>query len=245
MRKFFISFGTTYNYQNSLNRIKHEAISLNVYDRVIIYTENDFDKEYLEKHGDFMKKNKGYGFWMWKSYFVKKTMEEMNDDDILVFADCGCHLVNNPIAINRLESYITLCKKFDKGILSFQMCFPEKSYTKMDVFEKLDELNEQMMNSGQLVGGIFVLRKCQNTINLINEYYELCHCKCQNYNLINDSESKLPNDISFIAHRHDQSVFSILRKKRGTILIPDETWYENFMSQEAQSKPILATRIRQ
>jgi hypothetical protein len=111
----------------------------------------------------------------------------------------------------------------------------------MDVFEKLDEVNEKMMNSGQLVGGIFVLRKCQNTNNLINEYYDLC----QNYNLIDDSKSKLPNDPTFIAHRHDQSVFSILRKKRGTILIPDETWYENFMSIEAQSKPILATRIRQ
>jgi hypothetical protein len=241
MRKFFISFGTTHNYLNSLIRIKHEAITLNFYDKVIIYTENDFDQTYLEKHGEFMKKNKGYGFWMWKSYFVKKTMEEMNDGDILVFADCGCHLVNNPIAINRLESYVKLCKTFDSGILSFQMCFSEKSYTKMDVFEKLDELNDKMMNSGQLVGGIFVLRKCQNTINLINEYYDLC----QNYNLINDSESKLPNDPSFIAHRHDQSVFSILRKKRGTILIPDETWFDNFMSSEAQSKPILATRIRQ
>ena len=37
------------------------------------------------------------------------TEEEMDDEDILVFADCGCHLVNNPTAINRLESYFKLC----------------------------------------------------------------------------------------------------------------------------------------
>ncbi len=177
---------------------------------------------------------------MWKSYFVKKTMEIMNEGDILVFADCGCHLVNNPIAIDRLNTYIRLCNNFDNGFFSFQMCFPEKSYTKMDVFEKLGELNEKMMNSGQLVGGIFILRKCSHTIDLINEYYELC----QDYKLIDDSESKISNDTTFVAHRHDQSVFSILRKKRGTILVPDETWFNNFMSPEAQSKPILATRIR-
>ncbi len=240
MQKYFISFGTTHNYSNSLNRIKQEALALNFYDKVIVYTENDFDQDYLEKHSTFMKKNKGYGFWMWKSYFVKKTMEIMNEGDILVFADCGCHLVNNHIAINRLESYIRLCNSLDSGNLSFQMCFPEKSYTKMDVFEKLGELNEKMMESGQLVGGIFILKKCQNTINLINEYYELC----QNYNLIDDSESKILNDPTFIVHRHDQSVFSILRKKRGTIIVPDETWFNNFMSPEAQSKPMLATRIR-
>ena len=46
MRKFFISFGTTHNYLNSLIRIKHEAMTLNFYDKVIIYTENDFDQTY-------------------------------------------------------------------------------------------------------------------------------------------------------------------------------------------------------
>ena len=97
-----------------------------------------------------------------------------------------------------------------------------------------------MKDSGHLVGGIFVLRKCEHTTNLINEYYELCN----DHSLIDDTQSILTNDSSFVAHRHDQSLFSILRKKRGCILIPDETWYTNFMSYEAMSKPILATRIR-
>ena len=241
MKKYFVTFGSTHNYSNNLQRIKNEAEKLNFYDEICIYTENDFDEEYLKLHGGFIKNNDiGYGFWIWKSYFIKKTMERMNMGDILVYADCGCHLVNNEIALNRLNSYIHLCDKIKYGNLSFQMCFPEKQYTKMDVFEKLDCINEKMFNSGQLVGGIFILKKCDHTIDLINKYYELC----SNYNLINNSPSKLANDPSFIVHRHDQSVFSILRKKMGTITIPDETWFNNFMSPEAQSKPILATRIR-
>jgi hypothetical protein len=178
--------------------------------------------------------------WKWKSYFVKKTLEKMEDGDILVYADSGCHLVNNPIALDRLDKYIKLCQNLPCGNLAFQMCFPEKSYTKMDLFKFLNEDNDSMKNSGQLVGGIFVLKKCDNVVNLINEYYELCN----NNSLIDDSPSILPNDPSFVAHRHDQSLFSILRKKRGCILIPDETWFPNFMSPEAMSKPILATRIR-
>jgi hypothetical protein len=241
MKTYFVSFGTSHNYYNSLQRIKREAENLKIFDEICVYTENDFDEEYLKLHGDFMKNNKsGYGYWIWKSYFVKKTMERMDFNDILIFADCGCHLVNNEIAINRLKSYIQLCDKVKFGNLSFQMCFPERQYTKMDVFEKLDCMNENMLNSGQLVGGIFLLKKCEHTIQLINKYYELC----SNYNLIDNSPSKLPNDPSYIDHRHDQSVFSILRKQMGTLTIPDETWFPNFMSSEAQSKPILATRIR-
>ena len=64
------------------------------------------------------------------------------------------------------------------------------------------------------------------------------------YNLIDNTPSNTINDTSFVAHRNDQSLFSILRKQMGCILIPDETWFDNFMSTEAQSKPILATRIR-
>jgi hypothetical protein len=241
MQIYFITFGSTHNYSESLNRIRQEAENLGVFDKIIIYTEKDFDKDYLQKHGDFIKNNKtGYGYWIWKSYFTKKTFEIMDLNDILIYADCGCHLVNNDIAKNRLQTYITLCNRMNSGNIAFQMCFPEKQYTKMDVFVRLNEVNEKMMESGQLVGGIFVMRKCINTINLINKYYELC----EEYKLIDNTESNTQNDTSFIAHRNDQSVFSILRKQMGCILIPDETWYNNFMSPEAQSKPILATRIR-
>ncbi len=241
MKIYFITFGTTHNYSQSLIRIKQEAENLGIFDKIIVYTENDFDKDYLDKHGEFLKNNKtGYGYWIWKSYFTKKTFELMDMDDILIYADCGCHLVNNDIAKNRLQTYITLCNRMNSGNLAFQMGYPEKQYTKMDVFYRLNEVNVKMLNSGQLVGGIFMMRKCENTINIINIYYDLC----EEYNLIDNTSSYELNDNSFIAHRNDQSVFSILRKKMGCILIPDETWFENFMSEEAQSKPILATRIR-
>jgi hypothetical protein len=240
MKKYFISFGTKHNYKNSIDRIYNQAVSLNFYDKIIVYTEDDFDEDYLKKHENFMKNNKGYGYWMWKSYILKKTMDEMDPDDIVVYADCGCYLVNTNFAIDRLNKYIQICNNLKYNNLAFQMCFPEKSYTKMDLFNYLDETNQKMMDSGQLVGGIFIMKKTDHNINLVNEYYNLC----QIYNLIDDSPSTIPNDKTFIVHRHDQSLFSILRKKRGCIIIPDETWFENFMSIEAQKKPILATRIR-
>jgi glutaredoxin-related protein len=241
MKIYFISFGSTHKYSNSINRIKQQAINMNIFNEIFIYTEKDFDKDFLNKHSEFIKTSKkGYGYWLWKSYFTRKTLNIMDDGDILIYADAGCSLVNTPTAIKRLQQYITLCNRLENANISFQMCFPEKTYSKMDLFHKLDVYNDNMLNSGQLVGGIFILKKCPKTIKLIDEYYELS----QDYHLIDDSPSTIPNDSEFIDNRHDQSLFSILRKKHGTILIPDETWFPDFRDSKVLNFPILATRIR-
>jgi hypothetical protein len=44
-----------------------------------------------------------------------------------------------------------------------------------------------------------------------------------NYHLIDDSPSKLPNDSRFEEHRHDQSIFSILRRQHGSDIMYDQT----------------------
>ena len=36
-----------------------------------------------------------HGFWLWKPFIIKKTMENMNDGDVLLYLDCGCELDNN------------------------------------------------------------------------------------------------------------------------------------------------------
>jgi hypothetical protein len=240
MKTFFISFGTTHNYAHSLIRIRREAEEINMFDKIIIYNENDFDDTFLKKHENFMKNNKGYGYWIWKSYFIKKTFEIMQEGDILIYADCGCHLMNNLIAKNRLDTYIELCKTLPSGNIAFSMDFLEKSYTKMETFVELNANSDLMLNSGQLVGGIFLFKKCKRTYDLINMYYD----SCQKYNLIDDFPSRIKNDNTFKSHRHDQSVFSIIRKKMGTTLISDNTWVADIFSQDALSVPIIAARIR-
>jgi len=239
---YFITFGT-HNYTKSLERVHKEAAQLNTFDKIIIYTENDFDEKFFSLHKDFMQNNRGYGFWIWKPYFLKKTFEMMNHNDILIYADAGCTLVNTPKAKQRLTSYIELVRMHRCGNISFEMDFLEGAYTKMDVLSRLDTdlnlLNDMAMTK-QLVGGIFIMRKNDLMIKLIDHFNTIC----SDYSMIDDSPSIEMNLDIFKTHRHDQSIFSILRKKYGSIKIPDDTWYENFNTLEASDIPILATRIK-
>ena len=79
----------------------------------------------------------------------------------------------------------------------------------MDTFEYYGaKHNESIIETEQLVGGIYVIRKCQHTVDMVNEWYD----GCCNYNLIDDSPSSIPNDPSFNENRHDQSIFSVVLK---------------------------------
>jgi len=241
-KKIFVTFGNE-KYYNSLNRINNEALSFNIFDEIIIFNDiklkNEFP-QFWKIHQNFIINNpRGYGYWIWKSYLSLKVLEKMNENDILVYADSGCSLNKN--GIDRLNEYFQIVRNSHYGILSFELPFLEKNFTKMDLFEYLNLNNHEMLNSNQLVGGIYILKKCDKTIFLFNELYNVMS---NNYNLIDDSNSILNNDIFFIEHRHDQSVFSLLRKKYGTEILYDETYFpEDYPLEYINKYPIHAKRL--
>lgn len=236
--KYFISFGgPTPNYRNIVNRICIQALKFNTFYTINGLTDINLKNDMLfyNKHEKFITNNsKGYGYWIWKSYIVKKQLESMKENDILVYADAGCILNIN--GKERLNEYFDIVNKSEYGILSFELDLLEKEWTKMDVFEYLNAY--EYLNTKQLVGGIFIIRKCSHTINLVNKWYDTC-CK---YNLIDDSTSTLTNDDIFKDTRHDQSIWSLIRKKYGTHIIKDETYFIDW--NDGNEKPILAVRMK-
>lgn len=104
--------------------------------------------------------------------------------------------------------------------------------------DTIDYLNaDYLKNTGQLMATIFIIRKCEYTVNLVNLWYSTC---C-NYHLIDDSPSELPNDCAFVHHRHDQIIWSILRKHYGTLVASDETYFNNW--EDGANFPILAKQL--
>jgi hypothetical protein len=234
----FLTFGgPDANYHNAVKRVCAQTRELNVFDEIIGVTDIDLinDKKFYSRHRKFLEKNKrGYGYWLWKSYIVKKQLEKMNENDVLVYADAGC--VMNVNGKKRLYEYFDMVNNSEYGMLSFQMDMPEKSWTKMDIFKHLDAY--ELLETGQLIATTFVIRKCEHTMKLVNKWYNTCN----DYDLINDSPSKSKNDATFKENRHDQSVWSVIRKKYGSIIINDETYFVNW--NDGINNPILAMRQR-
>ena len=81
-KKVFLTFGgPTVNYHNAVKRISKEAQDLKFFDEIISLTDLDLKKDtvFWKQHGKFLENNKrGYGYWLWKSYLIKKTLEKLN-----------------------------------------------------------------------------------------------------------------------------------------------------------------------
>ena len=208
-KQIFITFGAGgENYVQAGERLTNQANELNIFDKTILYTDEYLknDKEFWYKHSTFIENNKrGYGYWLWKPYIIKKRMEQMNDGDILLYADCGCE-----IDIKKKEELLNDIELVKKDyIMGSLTAYDEKQWNKMDLILKLNMNDDKYVNTTQHQASTILFLVCDKTRNLVNEWYELC---CD-YHLIDDSPSIFPNVDVFTEHRHDQSVFSLLTKK--------------------------------
>jgi len=236
---YFFSYGDS-SYINSKNRIYNEAKNIG-FDDVNVYGPENLPEDFLKKTYPYITHPRGAGYWLWKAFFLKQTFDKMSNDDICIYADAGCHV--NIHGKKRLQEYFNLIENDDSGILSFDLGeFKEKMFTNEKVFEyfNISESNTDIRDTGILVGGILYIRKCKNTTHLINEYYRVA---VERPDLFSDEHNNYKRKPEFRDHRHDQSIFSILRKLNGSVVIPDET-YANDWNQLIHV-PILATRIRQ
>lgn len=238
----FLTFAAGPDFRHSLTAIAEEASSFSLFDEIHAWNEKDCDPEFWEEHRTFIESNpRGYGYWLWKPYINLKLLSQVEEGDIIVYADGGCQLNNTPSSQARLKEYVELARTSPHGMVSFSLrYFPDTRFTKMDTAVALHAT--EYMETKQLVGGIFVMRKCGGTISLFENFYEAC--KKDNYHLITDTPSIVPNASDFQEHRHDQSVFSLLRKQRGTTMIRDETYWGPDWNENGKDYPIWARRRR-
>jgi hypothetical protein len=199
------------------------------------YDKSTLPEDYKQKFSSYLNSNvRGAGYWTWKPWLVMQTLESCKQNDIVLWADAGC--TYNPFAKKELINWFEVCH--EKQFLGFQMQHLECAWTKRDVAFHLNCDTHDIMSTGQLQATIFLLKKCEDTMDLVNEWKQHTLISW----MFDDSPSKITNYAQFNEHRHDQSVWSLLRKKNHTFAIDDNTWNEDWSNLKMKSVPIWATR---
>lgn len=231
MKKIFITYANE-KFALSLKQILKEANALNIFDRCIGYTPNDLP-DYI-KANPLMAFKRGGGCWCWKPYIIWKTLQD-HPDAIVVYADAGCKLQKAEEWngwFKEMEIVDTIVfqyrSDFDYG---WSNIFPEKdpctkivAWTKRSVVEYYDTyIGETRWHSfPSLMSGV-VLAK--NGSKIIEEWMSvsLFH---PDYFCDALGIEKTQQDITFVEHRHDQSILSIIvylaaKKKMKVRILPE------------------------
>jgi hypothetical protein len=214
----FASCGSE-SFAKSLETLKHEAIQLGIFRKVVINSINN-DTDFINKHWHFISTHpRGFGYWIWKSYYILKSLEnECDENEGLLYMDAGCTFGSS--ATTKIPEWIKMADNHPGKILAFRLTHPEFKFNKKDtihaIFPNVDE------KSMQMVGGINIFINTHKTREFVKEWHEWCIK--DHYQYVTDVPSIIPNHPNFYEHRHDQAIFSLLVKKYNILNIADETY---------------------
>ena len=220
--KFFLSFGNE-RFKKSRYRIEKEAINTKLFDSVIIETEEICNEEPFKSLCNNFITGRGFYWYMWKPYIIFKTLQRLKEDDILFYCDSGMTIYNYPDRIEKFKTLFELVKDKSKcltGIATFLTTGPsserkEYMYNIKQVLKHFNvHNNENITHTQQCQAGINIIRKCDESIKIIEEWFKLTITNPEffigDYRFCN--LEKINQSKGFRDHRHDQSVWSILCK---------------------------------
>jgi len=238
----FITYGDD-KFKVAKDRILRQAKNFGEFTSVRGYGPEDLDSEFREEFKDVLTQGRGGGYWVWRYHLINNIFRKMREGEILVYLDAGCHFNNK--GKDRFHQYIDLLEKSEYGMLSFQMNDQiEKWWTVKEIFEHFGIDREgDVGNSGQYLGGIIFIKKCQHSVDYISKMLKILK---KDRKLFTDHYNGNNQASYFKDNRHEQSVSSILRKIMGSEVIPrDETWHpQPFGCRKSLKYPIWAKRTK-
>lgn len=243
----FITYGN-HRFKNSKERLLREAQEFGAFKTITGYGPNFMSREFLEKHKDILTQPRGGGYWIWRPNLLLEALNKIEDGEFLVYLDAGCKL--NPYGKKRFYEYIDMINNTDYGIMSFQMSGnlgqgnleKENKWTNREIFNYLNEsTNGKNANTGQFLGGILVMKKNQHLLKIIN----LLIKALEDDSLMYTDHYNTNQHPEFKENRHEQSLFSLLRKIHGSVVLDgDESFMVPFGSHESMKYPFWAARIK-
>lgn len=235
------------NFSNSKIRLTREAIRFKNFDSFKIFQKDNLPLSFRKEFRTILNKKKGAGYYIWKPYIVKKSLESINEGDYLIYLDAGCSI--NEKAKKRFFEYLNILNKSDFGCLSFKFkdsWRPEKHWTTNEIFKYFEVKDASIKNTGQFIGGVQILQKKDHSVFLVDKWIQTLY---DDRELFTDHYSKNQNQF-FKKNRHDQSVFSVLRKIYGSLILSDESKFLNntksMLGNDKKYKyPFWASKIRE
>ena len=149
----------------------------------------------------------GYGYYSWKSRVAKIALEGgFGHVDGVALVDAGCEFYISSSSLRTLDGYFK--QAAEQGVAAFTISTPESRFTKRRLFDYFPShpIDDE---SPQFQSGILFIHGLRG-LQIVNDWDEIVWKDVQN---VDDSVGLEKSD--FYAHRHDQSVLSLVLKSHG------------------------------
>ncbi len=204
MRKVLINYADGL-FAKSQQLNTESGLTIAGFQQAFAYQFSDIDRRFLAENRWTLTRSKGAGYWLWKPYFILKTLQELSAGDILFYCDAGASFINS------IDPLVEVSIDTGQDIIPFDVGLTEKLFTKRDAFILMDCDKAEYSETSQRQASFILFRKSPMSMEFAREYLSFG----TDIRILSDipNEMGLPNYPGFVAHRHDQSIFSLLSKK--------------------------------
>ena len=193
-------------------RVKRQATSLGIFDNVLAFTDGDLETACPGVYGKYKSfltiSHKGFGYFSWKVELVQSALSgAFGPCDGVVWVDAGCEVYSSPLTRFRLRSWLKKAQK--EGVFAYTLNTAEQDYTKKSLFDLFPTLNKED-RSPQFQATWFILHG-EKGRSIANEWLRIALLDISTLDL---STSPGGEVASFVEHRNEQSILSLILKSR-------------------------------
>lgn len=188
------------HYQKA-QRLQTKTAKIAGFTEVIEYGPEDIEETFRNNNKEIFEYKRGNGLWLWKPYLIKKTLESMEDGEILFYCDSGACFFKSA------ESVFNILKEQDIWVTVLPLI--ERQFTKREAFEKMNLVDEEYTDTPQISATFIAFRNTEFSRTFITEWLNCC---C-NEDILAPVEDRTKECVDFYDHREDQSVLSLLAKR--------------------------------
>jgi len=231
------------NMKNTRERLVRQAHRSGWFSSAVGYSPADLPLDFKDEFQSILSLDRGAGYWIWRFPVFELMLERIPYGEYFVFLDSG-------FTLNRhgKPMFLELLKELhdsEYDVMGFQIHELEHQYTTNRIFVAfdVDENDVEIRNSGQIQGGVLIIRNGQNIRNNLSKIYQVLE---KDPYLITDAynEESAEIDAEFIDNRHDQSLHSVTQKKYGSVVkkwicddrVPFRNYYLRQMNKDEVEK---------
>lgn len=188
------------------------------FDFILNYRREHIDPNYILQHPILQEKT-GAGYWLWKPYLILKTLQNVPEGSIVMYADSGL-VIRKPI-----QQYLSKQFTQNKDILAFaydpKMQGVAATIASGDTFVALNCTDEYCRNGHHVWAGILAVRNSKQSRAFIQEWLKYC----EKDDILQGTILNTANYPEFTHHQHDEAILSVLVNREAKII--------NFVSMDA------------
>lgn len=223
MRKVFSSFATT-NMALQRDKLCDSALKVGFTDALRLSPDDYKNSQFAYDNEKVLTQARGAGYWLWKPYLIYKELRNLKQGDLLVYCDAGRESYCSYELTRFPERIAAMAFESEQGFIlgpALHQHGPLCKWTKMDCIKIIGEDKLDVMERPTIQATWSFWTPTKASFDFLNEWLKYC----SDYRCLTDHPNTLGfnNHKNFIAHRHDQSILTLLAYKNNSSYLDFES----------------------